>query len=122
MLAERPAAGIGGALLNRFNLADEEVVKDLAHQFRRCSSPEAFEVWAKTWAPVIIDWLQTVGVADSDQLEEAQEAANKAEADLSTLRAVAESVLKEFDAVAVDLPDEPVNRLNDILAKLENAL
>jgi hypothetical protein len=120
MLAERPAAGIGSALLSRFDLTDEEVAKDAAHQLSRCADDFQFAAWARRWGDALV--RHALDPLPAEGLEEAQEAANTAEEKLRELRNVAEAVLNEFDEAAVDLPDEPVNRLNDILAKLENAL
>jgi hypothetical protein len=76
--------------------------------------------WARRWGEPLIQRAHDAGPGEA--LEEATEAANEAEAKFRKLHDIAEAVIKEFDAAAVDLPDEPVNRLNDILVKLENAL
>jgi hypothetical protein len=121
MLAKSPADLFGESpLLTRLDLSDEENIKDAAHQLARCRDDFQFAAWARRWGEPLVQRAQDAGPGEA--LDEATEAANEAEAKFRKLHDVAEAVIKEFDAAAADLPDEPINALNDIIAKLENAL
>jgi hypothetical protein len=109
-------------LLSRLDVTDDEVVKDAAFELQRCADDLQHARWARRWGAPLTEALLNGTPTDPEELEEARDAANDAEKSRDALRAVVSGVVAEFDVMATDLPDEVVNRLNDLMAKLEGAL
>lgn len=128
MAFDGPAAGIGGALLNRFNLSDDEVVKDFAFELRRCLTNEDYAVWAKRWGEVAAAQLMDPGLADhsacadKDDLNQAEYALAEAEDRASAMeRAIGDAVSALAD-IAASLSGGPQDEVHRVAGKLEDAL
>lgn len=112
-------------LLSRLGCDSDENVKDARHQLRRCATDADYGRWARTWGEnlcAVADEHTSCEEASLEDLKAAENDAEQAEQERDELKAAVEAHIREMDRVLEGAAADLIDRVNDSIAKLENAL
>lgn len=119
--SRRAAPSVGSALLSRMDLSDGEVIKDAAHQFRRCDSEAALAGWARKWGGAFVAKL--LAGPDRDDVEDTEEY-REVSGSLDELTTAANAAVHALEKLAErdDLADDVGGTIENIAGELEQAV
>lgn len=113
--------GISPESLTRFDMSDEENVKQADFEFRRAGNDFELARWARTWGGASMSKLlagpDRADVEDSDEYQ-------SVDAALTLLESTAKSAVENLELVIErdDLPAGLEDQLSEIVAKIEAGL
>lgn len=124
-----PAAAIGAAEnLTRFDLSDEENVKQALFELRRCATDFDYARWARLWGEAAMTRLIDAEAFDSDLYvskddhDETSADLEFAEKTLDALREAADGAVKQIDSALDGSKGPKTDAIGEITAKLEEAI